>query len=92
MLQPTTQCYDDVREEDKKTLLLAVIEYAIVLEVKWDNIKKDVQKSMWNDLMKRRFEVVVFEEKIRNATYNKIGYSLTLDDLESLKKICAEMF
>lgn len=92
MLQPTTQCYDDVGEEDKKTLLLAIIEYVIVLEVKWDNIKKDIPKIMWDDLMKRRCKAIVFEEKIRNATYNQIGSSLTLDDLESLKKICIEMF
>lgn len=92
MLQPTTKHYDKVGEEDKKTLLLAIIQYVIVLEVKWDEIRKDVPESMWDDLMKSRSEAIVFEEKIRNERYNKIGSSLTPNDLKSLKKIYAEMF
>lgn len=61
MLQPTTEMYTQVGREDKKILILAIIQYVITLEVSWDYVKSNVPEKLWDDLMKRRLEVVELE-------------------------------
>lgn len=92
MLNHAVEFYNQVGKEDRKKIILAIIQYVKILEVSWDFFKKNVPKKMYRSLMKRREKVVNLEEKMRSQACKKIGSSLSIDDLENLKMICANEF
>lgn len=89
---PTAKLYDEVDNDDKERIVNNFIQYIVIYNKNMDDIRKEVTKIVWNELVRRRNEAITIDNILKIDVLNSYSASLSKKEVFDLLKECSTFF